>query len=213
MSENTEMAADHLGKWLSSPRSSGHETAKLVKLVNQLNEQGKHLSGEEEWELVADIADILAEYPLHLYPMRGADAFPKSRQFLTFELVSTKRDLWSIKGSEILNTIRVLLEHGELWRVKFCRNCGRYFRATRRRSAWCSSVRCEKEWRKHDVQFKKNRADKAFRDYWDMQTEGKTGRALREAEARRAKAIARRSRKGKDNEKNRTGSFSEASRR
>jgi len=79
MSENSEMAADRLEEWLSS-RRSGHETAKLVKLINQLNEEAKNLSGEEQWQLVADIADILAGYPLYLYPMRGADAFPKSRQ-------------------------------------------------------------------------------------------------------------------------------------
>jgi hypothetical protein len=200
MSENLEGAADRLGEWLSSPRSAGHETTKLVELTNRLTnlliEKGKALSDGEDSELVSEMADILAHYDVNLYPMRGEYAFPKSRQPVALRFVSKYPDTGSIQACENLNIIWVLIEHGELWRVKFCRNCGRYFRATRRRSAWCASPKCEEQWRKSDAQFKKKRADKAFEEYWAMQMEGRTGKALRETQARRAKRVEKREGKG-----------------
>jgi len=191
MSGIVKAAADHLGTFLPSPRSAGHRIGELVDLVNRLNQGGKTLPGEEQWNLVSEIADIAAEYPFHFYPMRGVDVSPEYKGFMTFQLVSVKQDRGSIQVCDVLNSVRILLEHGELWRVKFCRNCRSYFRASRRKSAWCSAI-CKKKWRENNQAFLERRANDAFEKYWDDQTAHKTGRALREAQARRTRAEARR---------------------
>lgn len=191
MSGIAKTAADHLGAWLSSPRSAGHRLGELVGLVNRLNNGGKKLDGDEQWELVSEIGTILEQYPFYFYPIRGDQNSRKYREFLAFQLVSAKTDRDSMQACEVLNSLRVLLEHGELWRVQFCRNCHRYFRGKRRRFGWCSDS-CEEKWRGNNREFLEARADRAFKKYWDDKEHFLGGLALKKVQTRRAKADARR---------------------
>jgi hypothetical protein len=207
MSEISIQAADKLTKWLNSPGSNAttvKRVKRIVVLVQQLNdvrEKGafvhKDKQGKETVyriggsELAGEIEDLSVLYPYYRVPVPESITLTRKRQLVKFRPQSLKNDPDSVEGCGALNDVTTLLEHGELWRVKSCRECGRYFQASRRRSAWCSEE-CERTWKENDEEFRVGRAEAAANAYWTERKKYKKGAHLRKIEELEKRARARR---------------------